>query len=120
MPQHTPGPLKLARYLDTHNENPGVIVATNPHGQGSEEIASVTHWAGEWASECPANARRLVACWNACEGIDTEALEGMRLDAFPDVLAALEQVANLPMTSRERIAIQSAIAKARGEVTTCK
>ena len=48
-----------------------------------------------------ANARRLVACWNACEGIDTEYLEGddslphyaRRLMAQRDeLLAALRMV----------------------------
>jgi hypothetical protein len=28
-----------------------------------------------FADECLPIARRLVACWNACRGIDTEALE---------------------------------------------
>ena len=28
-----------------------------------------------WAEESEANARRLVACWNACRGISTEDLE---------------------------------------------
>ena len=35
-----------------------------------------THMLGMYA-EREANARRLVACWNACEGISTENVEGI-------------------------------------------
>ena len=30
-----------------------------------------------WMAEAEANARRLAACWNACEGMTTEALEAL-------------------------------------------
>lgn len=33
-------------------------------------------------SEARANARRLVACWNACEGMSTESLEAMPAHFF--------------------------------------
>lgn len=54
-----------------------------------------------------ANARRLVACWNACDGIDTEYLEGddslphyaRRLMAQRDeLLAALEKIAGFTLS----------------------
>ena len=39
-----------------------------------------------------ANARRIVACWNACEGIPTEELEASArpIAAAPDLLEALK------------------------------
>lgn len=40
------------------------------------------------------NARRIVACLNACEGISTEALETLK----PDPLAELRQLDILPST----------------------
>lgn len=41
-----------------------VARAKTPHGGG-----------GEWRAEARANIRRLVACWNACDGISTQNLE---------------------------------------------
>jgi len=69
---HTPGPLhvkQMAAYLDQFElrgpVDSGVIVArTVPWGNAADV---------EDASE--ANARRLAACWNVCEGVPVEALE---------------------------------------------
>jgi hypothetical protein len=38
-----------------------------------------------------ADARRLVACWNACEGIDTEHLERHGLPAFAKTISDLRE-----------------------------
>ncbi len=41
--------------------------------------------------ECEADARRLVACWNACEGISTEALEAGVVGNLCSELSALAE-----------------------------
>ena len=62
-------------------------------------------WEGD--AEAVANMRRLVACWNACEGIDTEYLEGdeslphyaRRLMTQRDeLLASLEKIAGFTLS----------------------
>ena len=58
--QHTPGRLKVQH---PHAGERGWEIALEP---GLEQVCQdVTE----------ANARRLVACWNACEGISTDELE---------------------------------------------
>lgn len=59
--QHTAGLLEVA--------------ANYPHG-----LTAICHhdgkgWRGIATANTEADARRLVACWNACDGISTEALE---------------------------------------------
>ncbi len=100
-------------------------------------ITLYNHEDQQSVGEAAANARRLVACWNACEGISTEALEiergmtgavekllirKMEVEAQRDeLLAALEWV--LPLIedydgpdSDEAKATRAAIAKAKGGV----
>lgn len=63
--QHTPGRLKVQH---PHAGDRGWEVAFEP---GLEQVCQ---------NVSEANARRLVACWNACEGIETYALELMTGD----------------------------------------
>jgi len=89
-----------------------------------------------WQDISEANARRLVACWNACEGIPTEILEDQQssglIAAEPDLLEALKDCKRWHQgdnwrdssTSEQRAAweahndlIDSAIAKATGVET---
>lgn len=63
--QHTPGRIKVQH---PHAGERGWEVAFEP---GLERLC---------ADIAEANARRLVACWNACEGIETYALELMTGD----------------------------------------
>jgi hypothetical protein len=58
---HTEGKLTVHNAMRIKDEN-GVSVATLAISPNSDEISE-------------ANARRLVACWNACAGIPTDALE---------------------------------------------
>lgn len=69
MSEHTPGKL-YARELDLAGWVD--IVTTDPDGTRSLPFIACKHHDPE------ANARRLVACWNACEGISTEDLESER------------------------------------------
>lgn len=57
----------------THGDVPGAI---------SLVVAQVTA-RESWRAEGEANARRLAACWNACEGLETSWLEGVKLGDFP-------------------------------------
>lgn len=75
---HTQGPLTLHPF--------GRITAGPFHefsnGQAQDQFAAVTgmsNSAGDPDAERDANARRLVACWNACQGLDTEMLENLLL-----------------------------------------
>lgn len=55
---------------------------------------------GEQASERQiANFRRIAACWNACEGIDTVLLESLR---FP-----IRDISSVPMLVEDRDAIKA-------------
>ena len=70
--QHTPGRLVI------HQDHTHKVLSIEDAGDfGHLKINSPwveDAWEGD--EEAEANARRLVACWNACEGISTEALEG--------------------------------------------
>lgn len=71
--KHTQGPLKAVR-----NSSFWELVTPWPDetleeaGKLSTSIAYI--W-GDTEEQASANARRLAACWNACDGIPTEALE---------------------------------------------
>lgn len=82
---HTPGTLKV---IDA-DEYCGTYI-TDQFGETVADLYFMTRPnAPHRFTNSADNARRLVACWNACEGIDTEKLEGMRLDAAPALLEAL-------------------------------
>lgn len=53
-------------------------------------LAMVPMWPSTFEGE--ANARRLVAAWNACQGIETEDLEGARLDLLKTELDASHEL----------------------------
>ena len=67
MSEHTPGQLKVGHR--------GYIYASKS-GKGIDEpvVAEPRHSISISASERKANASHLVACWNACEGINPEAV----------------------------------------------
>ncbi len=65
---------------------PGRLKMQNPHdGERGFEIALEPGLEQVCQNVTEANARRLVACWNACEGIDTEHLEN--IDMLGETLA---------------------------------
>lgn len=71
--QHTPGLLKL------HTKYPQDMVTPDGHYTVARTLPQPT------IAVAVANARRLVACWNACEGLSTEKLEN--IDMLGDTLA---------------------------------
>ena len=75
--KHTPTPWKVSAsggLIVPDNGNP---IATICRGFGRDE---------EEFPNCPANARRIVACVNACEGIPTKDFEGKHInDIFTEI-----------------------------------
>lgn len=74
MSTHTPGRLSL--FIGQRGKVLSICFGDKPNGA----TPCVVNWPGFESSGLPvrkneANARRLVAAWNACEGIDTETLE---------------------------------------------
>jgi hypothetical protein len=62
-----------------------------------------------------ANARRLAACWNACQGIPTKALEvGTTMS---DLLEALRKCKTAALPTEVRDFVNAAIAKATGSAS---
>ncbi|MGS3142156.1 hypothetical protein ACB274_06105 [Aeromonas sanarellii] len=68
MSEHTKGLLRVGR--------PGAVVADPPVPEMSGSDA-VEYYGGHMVAESvtAANARRMVACWNACHGLPTDELE---------------------------------------------
>ena len=107
MSGHTPGPM---------NRNP--FPPQKPLEVAGLHLAHFSKGAGGGTSE--ANARRICAAWNACEGIPTEALEAGVVRDMLEALQLLLQVQDgLPMTGTEATRraemARAAIARATGE-----
>lgn len=117
------------------NNTPGRL--TTDEAEHDEPYQNIKIKAGEhrtvatvWIDDAPlhdfnaeqrANARRLVACWNACEGVDTQTLEqhpapfsALRAER-DELLAALREIEKLPGVSSANLYARRAIAKATGE-----
>lgn len=60
--------------MSDHTEGP-VIYAGNSLLNKNHDLIAVTMVFGFGEAAADANARRLAACWNALEGIPTEAIE---------------------------------------------
>lgn len=141
MSKHTPGRLYIRtnRHPNTDGTPWGWVDLYEPGSmrQASPEGIQVTWSRGQKSED---NARRLVACWNACEGISTESLvsagnafNGWRLASYAmddakaqrdELLEILERAvrrleiahANGDTIMREWIVdARAAIAKATGE-----
>lgn len=112
--KHTQGRLKATRL--------GAIVGgpirEYVNGSGQDQVAMTTgaEWMDEGEKE--ANARRLVACWNACEGIPTADLEQYAaLDGVDhETVASLRFIGGLV---RQRDELLAALASCRRELGYC-
>lgn len=135
--QHTPGRLNVAVEIFDNDGMPETVI------QGLGAAASVAV-ALDFGANNPcmreANARRLVACWNACEGISTDDIEAHSvniihklhddaakrvlserdelLEALLGCIAAIERTAHCTEADRFAAAdkARAAIAKAGGAV----
>lgn len=70
--QHTPGRLAVAVEIF---DNDGMPETALQALGGAATVAVALEFGPNNPGMREANARRLAACWNACEGISTEALE---------------------------------------------
>lgn len=85
MSEHTKGLLRVGR--------PGAVVAEHPVPEMSGSDA-LDYYGGHMVAESvtPSNARRIVACWNACLGLPTDELEQKGLaSAFSNQLLHAER-----------------------------
>lgn len=107
--QHTPGRLTVAVEIF---DNDGMPETALQALGGAATVAVALDFGSNNPGMREANARRLVACWNACEGIDTEYLEGddslphyaRRLMAQRDeLLAELERERESRKTAQMRL-----------------
>lgn len=97
MSDHTPGRIQLAKEFDGHIMTmDGLAVA-----DCCLDYSSLDH------DQQVSNARRLVACWNACEGVSTEALETCGKSLLDGETAEL---------SAQRDELLAALKRARGEL----
>lgn len=79
---HTPGPLRFAKQGSGFQFSAGKLL--DPTDKLIGFISGVTKWR---RGEAEANAHRIVATWNACEGMSTGALE---TGVVTDLLGACE------------------------------
>ena len=76
--EHTPGRLKVGQHLGSLSSF-CIHMDVGDKGRGAEIVEAVC---GLSTEQRLANARRLVACWNACEGIPTEEMESKGLPLY--------------------------------------
>lgn len=81
--QHTPGRLVVRGGYSIYTE-------------GLTPVADTCIWNSETAND-EANARRLAACWNACDGISTENLESNR------PVKELAELCNAELSQRDEL-----------------
>lgn len=130
--QHTPGRLvedTRGPRADIRSESGRIVAVT--YGLGFPKTAEGLE---KRTQEDRANRRRLVACWNACDGLSTEALESEGNAALgwsrtasklihattqrDELLAALDKAREMPQWEHTAIGIraeiEAAIAKVKG------
>ena len=121
--QHTPGPLYVGE-INHRKQRADIDTATKDERVGYSTWRGLARTYGcedfpDVGSEImEANARRIVACWNACLDISTEALEQ---GVIPEMLQALKSCNeamgymseyDIPITLPRQVS--EAIAKAEG------
>ena len=114
--KHTPGRMTWKRRPDG-----SLYYVIGDHKTGS-------HAQGDIYIE-EADLRRLVACWNACDGIDTGYLEGddslphyarrlmAQRDELLEVLKRIADPRNIHFAGDAQVVARAAIAKVEGEKT---
>ena len=116
MSKHTQGRLKMRQGFD--DETKELYVPDSSIKKPFEPTAIATVEAD--SAEGKANARRLVACWNACEGIPTEALKDKaprKLREDRDLL--LEQRNELLAALRLMVALEEENLRSGDDIDVC-
>ena len=99
--KHTQGPLVLAQ----HGAIRGGPMVRYINGSAQEQVAMTTGAGWMSKGEHIENARRLVACWNACQGLTTDDLEKAGLvSAVGNELMCLEAQRNKLLTALKQLA----------------
>lgn len=81
MSEHTSGPLEFSSA--GHGSNGGITVDEHFIRRPEDDVAVAAEIIDpETGVPSESNARRLVACWNACQNIATDAIESGSLDLF--------------------------------------
>ncbi len=81
MSEHTSGPLEFSRA--GHGSKGGITVDEYFIRRSEDDVAVAADVIDpETGAPSESNARRLAACWNACQNITTDALESGSLDLF--------------------------------------
>ena len=80
---YEPGALKVHGTIE-------IVTATTPDGRKwPVNVAHIRPSTVEWRTQ--SNARRIVACWNACQGIDTADLENGAVSVTEHMAATPDQ-----------------------------
>lgn len=87
--KHTQGPLVLGQ----HGAILGGPMVRFINGSAQEQLAMTTGTSWMEPGEHIENARRLAACWNACEGISTERLEDLGRPLMQHLIGCDERAA---------------------------
>jgi len=81
MNEHTSGPLEFSSA--GHGSKGGITVDEYFIRRAEDDVAVAADVIDpETGAPSESNARRLVACWNACQNITTDAIESGSLDLF--------------------------------------
>lgn len=109
--KHTQGELKYA----SESINPDWAVVTDANGSVVANVPDVVSAPAMRQMPAEANARRLVACWNACQSIPTEALEAGVVGELVEACRTLVDSSLPAWPGRSAIEIaHKALAKAKG------
>lgn len=92
MTSYTPEPWTVTENLPSGSYGPSLTIRKDRQIVIASLTGSALH-----NGQAPGNARRIVACVNACAGIPTEALEG---GAVSDAMKALQAMANVQSSRR--------------------
>lgn len=107
--QHTPGRLEVAVQIFDNDGAPESVI----QGMGgAASVAVALDFGANNHGMREANARRLAACWNACEGIPTEALEAQQSGGLPwSVADQIDKLAALSRAERQSDELLAALKK---------
>lgn len=102
--EHTPGPLAMS---NAYGGGSAIWIAPNDGAkmvlQGAQCLRSDTVKYEEiGVDQLQANARRLVACWNACKGTPTESLEENGAAWYEHVIGLAKQNDELALVVKEQ------------------
>lgn len=124
--KHTPGPIETVGATRIWSQKGAIAIVAEPECKDSSDFSEVKIGSPRW-KEAMANADRILACWNGCEGIkNPEAVRDLlkvlqsELEALKEDIresGACDHSANhciCPLIGRAN-RISDAIAKAKGE-----